>query len=312
MSSPEIPFQQNMFTGELVDTRPRSQRQRAGLEQLPMFSIHQTFTFGQRIRPYLANAPRPVLELISEDTRTSEEIEQDLMLEAQRNTVLLPGLSPSEPADIPLETEKLSLSADSSAAVETNTSVKIMSPEASLEAIFASPAAIPIDEPVDDEPESVELPSLPPPSKFAAYQTLIQVAEEQAAILSQSSASALSETISMHLAQFYAKYAGLTETEIQMAVAIGTFRGRQAEVNQSEEDIPIVWLTRGDLVKRRPDLASMIHKLGDHEVEFIAAKVGEALEEFYWIQLNVVLSLLLDHELQLRLHIPTNKAKRGK
>lgn len=262
----------------------------------------------------MANAPRPVLELIAEDTRTSEEIEQDLMLEAQRNTVLLPGLSPLEPADIPVETEKPSLPADLSAAVETNTSVKITSPEASLEAIVASPATIPIDEPADDEPEPEALPPLPsPPSKFAAYQTLIQVVQEQAAILSQSSAAALSETISLRLAQFYAKHAGLTETEIQMAMAIGTFRGQQVEVSQSEEEaVPIVWFTRSDLVKRRPDLATVIHKLGDHEVEFIASKVGEALEEFYWIQVNVVLSLFLDHELQLRLHVPTNTAMRGK
>jgi hypothetical protein len=67
-----------------------------------------------------------------------------------------------------------------------------------------------------------------------------------------------------------------------------------------DPDIAILWINRQDLLQRRPDLAPQIEKLGDHEVEALGALVGEALQEFFWIQLNVILSLYLDHELQLR------------
>ncbi|MBZ0282463.1 MAG: hypothetical protein K8L97_17110 [Anaerolineae bacterium] len=321
MTNPEIPLQQDMFTGKLVDTRSRSQRQRTGLEQLAMFSLNQTFVFGQRVRPYLANAPRPTLELISEDVRTPEEIEQDLIHEAQRYTVLMPGLSlldsltqdEEKPNEAPVEegiVQGVIPVEERVAPAEPKTA------NTTLETIFASPVVIPIEEPVDeateDESDEEALPATAPPlSKYAAYLELVRVAEEQAAILSQSPAAALSETISVSLAQFDAKRAGLTESEIQMAVAISTFRGKPQTEQQAavpkpkpepiDEDIPILWLTRSDLLKRRPDLATVIQKLGEHEIEFIASKVGEALEEFYWIQLNLVLSLFLDHDLQLRL-----------
>ncbi|MBZ0285220.1 MAG: hypothetical protein K8L97_31085 [Anaerolineae bacterium] len=330
MNKEGIPLQHNMFTGAWVDNRSRNQRQTAGLQQMPMFSIHQTFTFGERIRPYLANAPRPTLELISEDTRTPEEVEQDLLREAQRHTVLMPGLNLLDTATQNGEKPDESLIREGigqpvAVAVEGSTvQTQPQMADTTLETIFASPAVIPIEEPVDDdtedEAEEEVLPATSPPlSKYAAYLELVRVAEERAATLSQSPAAALSETISASLAQFDAKRAGLTGNEIQMAVAIGTFRGKQQSDQQAtllnpepeptDEDIPILWLNRSDLIKRRPDLASVIQKLGEHEIEFIASKVGEALEEFYLIQLNVVLSLFLDHELRLFLKSPRNRGE---
>lgn len=316
MTNPEIPLQQDMFTGKLVDTRSRSQRQKTGLEQLAMFSLNQTFTFGQRVRPYLANAPRPTLELISEDVRTPEEVEQDLMREAQRQTILMPGLSL---LDLPTQDEEKPNEASVEEGIvqvgvpmeESTTPTEPITTDTTLETIFTSPTVIPIEEPIDEDMEDKSdeeaLPATAPPlSKYAAYLELVRVAEEHAAILTQSPAAALSETISMSLAQFDAKRAGLTESEIQMALAIGAFRGKpqgeqQAAVPKPEtelidEDIPILWLNRSDLIQRRPDLAAIIQKLGEHEIEFIAKKVGETIEEFYWIQLNVVLSLLIDYD----------------
>jgi hypothetical protein len=54
-------------------------------------------------------------------------------------------------------------------------------------------------------------------------------------------------------------------------------------------------------------LREKIQSLGDYEIEALGALVGEALEEFYWIQVNVILSLYLDHQLQLRLQVPQGK-----
>ncbi len=308
MNKEGVPLQQDMFTQTWVDNRSRSQKHTAGLQQMPMFSIHETFAFGARVRPYLSNAPRPPLELISEDTRTPEEIEQDLMREAQQYTALMPGISLLDP---PTPNEEKPHAAPAP--------VQSITVDTTLETMFGSPTVIPIEEPADenteDEADEETLPpTAPPPSKYAAYRELIRVAEEQAAILFQSPGAALSESISMSLAQFDAKRVGLTESEIQMTLSIGTFRGKQQveqqaaavsvpESESKQEDIPILWLNRSDLIKRRPDLAAVIQKLGEHEVDFIASKVGEALEEFFWIQLNVVLSLYLDPDLQLRLRV---------
>ncbi|MBZ0285025.1 MAG: hypothetical protein K8L97_30095 [Anaerolineae bacterium] len=329
MNKEGVPLQHNMFTGAWVDNRSRSQKQTAGLQQIPMFSIHETFAFGARVRPYLANAPRPTLELISEDTRTPDEIEQDLMRDAQRNTVLMPGLNALETAtqnggkpDESLIGEGIAQPVTVAVVGSTVQTQPQMADNTTLETIFASPAVIPIEEPVDEDTEDevdeeVLPPAAPPPSKYAAYLELIRVAEERSATLSQSPAAALSETISASLAQFDAKRAGLTENEIQMAVAIGTFRGKPQPEQQvtvptpepepKDEDIPIMWLNRSDLIQRRPDLVAVIQKLGEHEIQFLASKVGEALEEFYWIQLNVILSLFLDHELQLCLQVPARQ-----
>jgi hypothetical protein len=79
-----------------------------------------------------------------------------------------------------------------------------------------------------------------------------------------------------------------------------------------DEDIPILWVKRTDLLKRRPDLAPEIKRLNDDELAFLAERIGDALEEFYWIQLNVVLSLFLDHQLALHLKVPKQKKMRKK
>ncbi len=220
MSKEGIPLQNDMFTGAWIDNRSRTQKQVAGLQQMPMFSIHQTFTFGQRVRPYLANTPRPPLELISEDTRTPEEIEQDLIREAQRNTVLMPGLdvlpTPKSDGTKPdaLPSEEIAQPAVMPTGDNT-TQPQPRTPETALETVFASPAVVPIEELIDEEAqdeadEEMLPPTAPPPSKYVAYVELVRLAEERAATLSQSPAAALSEIISKSLAQFDAKRVGLT------------------------------------------------------------------------------------------------------
>ena len=89
MSKGEIPLQHSLFSDKLVDNRTRTQKRASGLQQTPMFSIHETFEFGARVRPWLAAAPRPTLELTSEDVRAPEEIEADLEREAQKHNATL-------------------------------------------------------------------------------------------------------------------------------------------------------------------------------------------------------------------------------
>lgn len=71
-------------------------------------------------------------------------------------------------------------------------------------------------------------------------------------------------------------------------------------------DIPVLWTSRADMIKRRPDLTPAIQELRDYEIEALAALLGEALQEFYWIQLNVILALNLDHDLQLLKRVKRN------
>jgi hypothetical protein len=66
-----------------------------------------------------------------------------------------------------------------------------------------------------------------------------------------------------------------------------------------ETNIPILWTSRADMLKRRPDLADTLNHLHNDQLEDLAGLIGQALEEFYWMQLNVVLSLYLDHDLRL-------------
>lgn len=88
--SAEIPRQYNMFSGEVVDNRTRHQkrldRQRQLPKQLAMFRQADTIQFGVSHRPWLKDLPRYQLELQSEDPRTPEEIERDLLREAEKNT----------------------------------------------------------------------------------------------------------------------------------------------------------------------------------------------------------------------------------
>ncbi len=273
--------QGNLFTGEWVTVG----RKKTRFHQLDMFSLQETFVFGQRVRPYLANAPRSPLELISEDPRTEDEMENDRFKQAEALTanmfteMAIPDHSKSQPVSEPLQP---------------------------VEAIT--------DKDEDEETEVVPSPE-PLPTKYAVYVELVRLAEERAMTISIAPVFAIAETISMSTAKFQALQVGLTGGEIAAALLIGDFRGKQRREAQSTQpsfsemhklmpqrpmDIPVLWLNRADLVKRRPDLAPIITKLRDDEIEDLSALVGQALQEFYWIQLNVVLSLYLDHDLKLR------------
>lgn len=95
MPSKEIPQQFDMFTGALVDTRTRRQkqldRQRDLPRQIEMFSQRDVAQFGVRANPTLPLSGNVKLLLIPEDPRTDEEIERDIQREAERRTVAMFG-----------------------------------------------------------------------------------------------------------------------------------------------------------------------------------------------------------------------------
>ncbi|MBL8163275.1 MAG: hypothetical protein JNJ61_14910 [Anaerolineae bacterium] len=301
MSGEGAPLQYALFSGELVDTRTATQKQadlqREQPQQTEMFRQRDVAQFGVRARPQMSLSPHTKLVLIAEDPRTEEEIERDHLRQAQELTAAL------FPADRPPELPPALLDT----ALTTSPSVVETAQEES--------------EVIEDNPPEALPPAPPLPSKYSAYVELVKAAEEQAGTLSATSAMLLSQRITLSAAMFDAKRAGLNDTEIATAVTIGEFRGRTPREAKAEPvtstqpepeieddaEIPILWASRADFLTRRPDLAEQIGGLREHEIEALAALVGQALEEFYWIQLNVILSLFLDHDLRL-----TRVAKRSR
>lgn len=264
------------------------------------------------------------LALIAEDPRTDEEKECDLERQAQALTSSLFAVEEVTPPETKPE--------------------RPLFPAGAV--IFPKDTIDKKTDELGDENEEPEVTPTPPPkplTKFAAYTELVQLAEEEAITLKHSIESKQAAVACVSLAQFEAKRAGLTAYEITTALLIGEFRGkaqvkaaasnvvpplavavvpakhlltpevppspeRNAERTPDDDAIPILWLNRDDLTTRRPDLIHIIQSLNDDELDFIAEKVGDALEEFYWIQVNVVLSLFLDHDLTLHLRVPKNKA----
>jgi hypothetical protein len=84
------PLQQDMFSGDWKDNRTRNQRktdrERSKPQQSSMFSFDETYEFGASYRPWLKEAPAGSLQLEREDIRTPEEIERDLIREANSQT----------------------------------------------------------------------------------------------------------------------------------------------------------------------------------------------------------------------------------
>jgi hypothetical protein len=261
---------------------------------------------AQIVNPYPRMDVSPGrLALIQEDPRTPEQKERDLEQQAQRMTSTL------------FPAESLSVTQNPPALSILN-GVAPVSPE---------DRAVQGSDDQDEEEDEAEPPKPePPPSKYETYLQLVKMAEEDASTIYQTVTAQLAQSINLSLAKLQAGRAGLRYEEISAAITIGQVRGKalltaatqarsttatveaektdpfaSAETPTQDEDIPILWLSRADLIERRPDLAETINRLRDDEVEHLASLVGHALEEFYWIQVNVVLSLYLDHPLALHL-----------
>ena len=53
--------------------------------------------------------------------------------------------------------------------------------------------------------------------------------------------------------------------------------------------IPISWVSREDLAWSRPDVAEQINQMSDTDLDAIAEKIGDALQETYWLAMGIVL-----------------------
>jgi hypothetical protein len=53
--------------------------------------------------------------------------------------------------------------------------------------------------------------------------------------------------------------------------------------------VPISWVSRRDLLHSHPEREQQIEALTNDEIEYIAEKVGDALQETYWQALGIVL-----------------------
>ncbi len=63
-----------------------------------------------------------------------------------------------------------------------------------------------------------------------------------------------------------------------------------------DKSIPICWVSTDDLIHCQPKLAEEIKALTPADVEYIADKVGDALQETYWLALRIVLDGFLNKE----------------
>ena len=66
--------------------------------------------------------------------------------------------------------------------------------------------------------------------------------------------------------------------------------------NKRPEPFPISWVSKEDLISCCPELEKQIQLLDASDIANIASKVGEALQESYWLALEIVLPAYLGTE----------------
>jgi len=64
------------------------------------------------------------------------------------------------------------------------------------------------------------------------------------------------------------------------------------------EPCPIAWVSREDLVNCCPELKEQIKSLDNSDIANISDKVGDALQESYWMALEIILTGYLGIENQ--------------
>ncbi len=102
-------LQMNMFTGQLVDTRSQSQKQRdreaSKPQQAEMFSAREVLQFGVNPHPLMPIAETTRLELQIQDLRSEEEKERDLqkLAGAQTCTMFSESIESSNNAEQQIE-----------------------------------------------------------------------------------------------------------------------------------------------------------------------------------------------------------------
>jgi hypothetical protein len=87
MSNKERPLQRDMFTGELVDNRTRTQKKHDSEREKPkqplLFPQREIAQFGVNPHPQFPLSPNMMLRLIVEDRRTPEEKERAVQRQSE-------------------------------------------------------------------------------------------------------------------------------------------------------------------------------------------------------------------------------------
>ncbi len=275
-----------------------------------MFSINETFVFGQQARPWLAAAAAPTLELIFEDVRTPEEIERDQRRAAEAlTTPMFASEALPENKDTPEQ------------------------PEPDHENV---PPPLP---PAVSEKAT----------KLSCYHALVNLAHEQAVTLWVDETYRGRFYAQLPEAILAAQGAGLTSAEISAAMQIGEFQGKREHeaaaqvpgviVDTSSADftpihsqpiireapiaeegfrarlrreqrhvrtrqphlktqdvVPGLWMEREHIRKHLPYLAEGISRLAEDELTSLTESISEALQASYWSILGIALAHYLDHE----------------
>ncbi len=66
-------------------------------------------------------------------------------------------------------------------------------------------------------------------------------------------------------------------------------------MNETDKFYPVIHIAKEDLLDCLPDEAGRIEALTDAEMSRIAEKLGDALQEYYWTALEIILSIYLDN-----------------
>jgi hypothetical protein len=192
MSKEGLLLQRDMFTGRLVDNRSayrKRQDKALGLpRQMGMFPLKETLQFGVQARPWLNDLPRPQMVLQQQDVRTDEEKERDLLREAEDQTADLFADSYGTVAPV----------------IDPETPSTVIEPISPVESIENSP-----------------------PDNTEAYLELVQIVKEQALTLWIDETYRKQFYSQLPVAILNAHAAGMTASEITVAMQEGDAAGQR-------------------------------------------------------------------------------------
>jgi hypothetical protein len=147
-------------------------------------------------------------------------------------------------------------------------------------------------------------------SRIAAYMTLVHKTQEQVSWLRMDEAQVIGITEALGKAVIDAIAIGLTPDIIQIALRIGEFYGQHqpkfdltnatpladATVRQDSfgEYVPVAWLSKSDLLFACEEFAQEIETLDEADLVYLAKKLGDALQEVYFIAIPIILTQLFN------------------
>lgn len=308
MSAVETLQQANMFTGEWETKRTRNR-----LEQLSMFSINETFEFGARVRSYLSELPRPTLELVSEDVRTQEDIERDLMREAEAlTTSMFTSEALSADESEPDEQNRYKLP-DTSQDGETRT--KFSAYRALVTLVREQAMTVWVDGAYRQRyynqlPLTIqaaqgigltasEISAAMQIGEFLGSQER-QVAEKLNVVYSANRAL---KSPDGEATEQVSSPASTSQAPLSTTGRLGFSEGLRARLRSkrvlvrtrqskptAQKITPVHWMEREYIQKRLPYLAEGIGRLDEDELNSLTDSISETLQQTYWMVMGIILA----------------------